>query len=152
MEIRNVNREDLDNALAIVNQRYNGNIRFKNIGLLHKHTKIGSKQVWNVTLTVNSTHIKIVDSVKPRRVHIETLQGVKVSRGPFHNGRRIAAACWHVHGHFFDALPADCIIISGTRTYDGKPNTSRPGDAWNDFPIGSAYYPCDASQACECIE
>ena len=145
MEIRNVNREDLENALAIVNQRYNGNIRFKKISLLRKHTRLGSKQVWQVTLTVNSTHVKIVDSVKPRRVYIETLQGVKVNRG-----KRIAAVCWHVYGYFMDSLPKDSVIISGARTFGGKPIMRKPGEPWVDFPIGSYCFPMNASGACEC--
>jgi len=145
MEVRNVNREELENALVAVNVLFNGNIRFKDISLLRKHTKIGSKEVWRVTLTVNSTHIKIVDSVKPRRVHIETLPGVKVNRN-----KRIVAVCWHVYGYFMDSLPSDCEIYSSVRTYNGKPAMRKPGEEWYDFNIGSIIYPQYASEACEC--
>jgi hypothetical protein len=152
MEVRNVHKEDILAALDEVNKRFSDNIRIKDMRMLRKHTRIGAGEVWAVTLTVQRTSIKIVDNEKPRRVHIETLPGVKIGRGPFSEGRRLAAACWHAHGYFIDALPRDCIILSGTRTFDGKPNMRRPGESWKDFPVGSTYYPVNASQCCNCAE
>ena len=68
-----------------------------------------------------------------------------VSIGP--NGRRIAAACWHVHGDFFDALFAICpdaVVMSM-----GKVIT-KDGGNWQDWNKGSMMYPKLASACCEC--
>jgi hypothetical protein len=159
MEIRNVYESDIYAALAVVNARYAYNIKIKDIRRLRPHCKIGDKEVWQVTLTVVHASTKIIDSIRPRRVHVETLPGVKIrpaysfrTWGESHEVRkkRIAAACWHVHGHFMDALPADCVILFGVRTVNGKPAKRNPGDTWYDFQVGSQAAPFMASQCCEC--
>jgi hypothetical protein len=159
MEIRNVSEVDLMNALLAVNARYDGNIRFKNIRLLRKTTRIGKGEVWQLTLTVHATARKIVDQITPRRVHVETLPGVKVRPAygfcawgqSYEKGsKRRAAACWHVYGYFVDALPADCVIYTDVRTITGRPAQRKPGEPWYDFQAGPEAAPFLASECCEC--
>ena len=125
MIIRDATREDIDAALAEVNKLFNGNIRYRNIDLEGKTRSGGDRH--RLTLTVNS------------------------SAGPggrrSHSGRRIAAACWHVHGHFFDSLPEGCEITVASQ--DGK-RKIQPGDPWEDRNIGSNWFPLYFSEACEC--
>lgn len=59
------------------------------------------------------------------------------------SGRHTASACWHAHGTFFDALPAGATIIA-----NGK--KIHPGDEWQDWNMGSNWYPHYASELCEC--
>jgi hypothetical protein len=123
MLIRNVTDEDLDNALRATNEVFGGNV-----GFFHKrhigHTRQGGNK-YDVRLTVRS------------------------SRGPgaarSYTGRRLSAACWHVHGTFFDALPPEAEIISAHE--DG---IHRPGDCWFDYQVGSMMQPMYASEACDC--
>jgi hypothetical protein len=74
--------------------------------------------------------------------------------------RRMASACWHVHGTFFDELlniNPEAIICTGAgnknQIYsDGK---DKNGDSnvignWEDFNIGSMAHPMLFSEACEC--
>jgi len=72
---------------------------------------------------------------------------VESSAGPgarlSHQGRRMVAACWHVHGRFFMALPAGCTIKAG-------PLTLTPVSPWYDFNIGSMAVPLMYSEACGC--
>ena len=112
--------DQLDKALKTINSKYDNNIRFKVI------KDISSKRV-QFTITVN-------DSKGP---------GARRSA----EGRRIAAACWHVHGELFDSLWAqdpDTLIIAGPLRMTGWQ------DNWQDRNIGSMYQPLMHSQACEC--
>jgi hypothetical protein len=111
--------KELQAAIDTVNEKYLGNIRFKRIDQTGRRV--------NFTLTV-------IDSKKPGG-----------RKGP--EGRRIAAACWHVHGDLFDALwdrNPDTVIIAGPLTMRGK------GDNWQDRNIGSTMRPFYYSEACDC--
>lgn len=122
MLIKDVSRGDLEYALRLTNEQFDNNIIFKRIDVTNsKNTH------WNVTLTVKSSKGK----------------GSRIS----HNGRRIAAACWHAHGTFMDNLPTHARIV--TSSVGGRV-TVKPGDEWQDRNIGSVYYPFYYSEACEC--
>lgn len=110
---------ELNQALNYVNQKFDDNIKFKAI------TPIGKKVQF--TLTVH-------DSKNP---------GSRRSA----KGRRIAAACWHVHGYFFEYLfnNFDNITISA-----GKKVMKDNSDNWQDWQIGNNYRPLMYSEACEC--
>jgi hypothetical protein len=116
----NATQDDLHKALVLVNQKYAGNIRFKRM------------------------------DQKGNRVHF-TLT-VHRSRGPggrlnHTRDRHISAACWHVHGHFFEelfALRPDAIVRAATHKI-----TKDIGN-WIDRNIGSHMYPCMYSDACNC--
>lgn len=128
MLARNVTPLDLECALAKVNEKFGGNIVLRNMRLA------------------------------PRGRGIRFTLGVISSRGPgsrlsvphytwsaeqVDKQRHISAACWHVHGHFFDALPEGAVIIARGRKI-------RPGDEWEDTNIGSRAFPFYYSDACEC--
>jgi hypothetical protein len=128
MIVKNANMDHFHAALAVVNARYAGNIKFKT--LEPKGRRI------SFTLTVVSSTI----GTGKAKV---TAPGVSI--GP--NGRRIAAACWHCHGDFFDALfrvCPDAVVMSM-----GKVIT-KDGGNWQDWNKGSMMYPKLASECCEC--
>ena len=87
------------------------------------------------------------DRIYPEDEGFRLTLRVKDSKGPGHrigfSGRRLVRACWHAHGTFFDALPTTATIRTGRRVI-------HPGDAWEDFNIGSIIYPFYYSEACEC--
>jgi hypothetical protein len=137
MIAKNCTMENLQAALDIVNKNhYAGNIRFKT--LQPKGRRI------SFTLTVNRTS----EGTGKAKV---TAPGVSKGR----EGRRIAAACWHVHGDFFDALFSVCpeagVYSSGSLANPlmGKWIT-KDGGNWQDWNRGSQMYPYMSSQACEC--
>jgi hypothetical protein len=61
--------------------------------------------------------------------------------------RKSRSACWHLHGHFFEALFAikpDAEILSGSN------RITKDYGNWKDRNIGSQIYPVMFSQSCEC--
>jgi hypothetical protein len=122
MIFKNCTKNQMIQALAKVNERYANNIRFK-----QGPDAVGRRL--RATLTVVSSR-----TPGGRRSH---------------TGRRIAAACWHVHGWFFEALfciePKTVIESYGNRidAYGGN---------WQDRNIGSIMYPMNYSEACDCRE
>ena len=123
----NFSKEQLEAALAVVNVRYSGNVR-----LIHGTV---AKAWRRFTLRVNS-------SKGP---------GAKISMTSF-GDRRSVAACWHVHGDFFDALwnleggSVGAYYVEAGRV--GRMHGR--GDNWQDFNIGSQYRPVRFSESCEC--
>lgn len=115
----NASQSELNQALTQVNQLFDDNIKFKRLD------QQGSRV--NFTLTVE-------DSRQP---------GSRRSG----SGRRIAAACWHVHGEFFDLLFA--INPNAWISTQGRKITAESGN-WQDWNIGSIMNPLYYSQACEC--
>lgn len=122
MIIIGAKRADLDKALERVTALYESNIIFNN-GPEHLGFTRDGREKWRLTL-------RALSSFKP---------GARRS----HTGRRMAAACWHVHGRFFQALPAGVTIKAGTLTLE-------PSSPWNDFNIGSIAFPLLYSEACDC--
>ena len=119
MLVRNATRDDIIEALNKVNAEFDGNIKTKRFDHAGK-TRQGDDK-WNVTLTVENSK----DA------------GGRVSG----HGRRIAAACWHVHGTFMDSLPDGTVIVSLGRKVS-------PGDYWCDWRIGpGSFY---MSESCDC--
>jgi len=121
-----LDESDIRTALMNANVQFGGNLEFKRFDHAGK-TRHGENK-FTVTLTVK-------DSRKP---------GSRRST----SGRRIAAACWHAHGRFFDALPGTTRIVTSCGQ-NGTLNTY-PGVPWNDFNIGSLYQPMYMSEACDC--
>lgn len=127
MLVRNVTRDDLDRALAKVNDLFSNNIDYRRCTQNQGSTRQGGEK-WTVTL-------RAVDCAGP---------GGKLSP----SGRRIGGtACWHAYGTFFDYLPPGCdIVVNGP----GGQVIRKPGDQWVDYNIGSDYRPFKFSDACEC--
>ena len=122
----NATQRELNYALHLVNKKYGGNIKFRNI------TQISKNRI-RFTLGVDNSH-------KP---------GSRTSW----TGRRLAYACWHVHGDFFDTLfnigrdisPQKLIFVSSM----GKKIDINGGN-WEDRNIGSYLRPFMYSEACNC--
>lgn len=124
MLARNCSIDDLQAALDAVNTLFDENIRFKAQGP-----------------EVQGSAIRFGLTVKDSKL-LGARRGVGMRAG-----RRISAACWHVHGHFFDCLfekAPQAVVRSGGRTI-----TKDEGN-WIDWSIGSIMYPADYSSACEC--
>lgn len=119
--------ETLEKALKIVNDKYDDNIVFKRCEAVNN---AGTRA--RFTLTVK-------DSRKA---------GGRIS----HSGRRVAAACWHVHGDFF----MTCLAINGSAVIksagcaDIKAGYTRADG--QDRNIGSIASPMMYSEACDCEE
>ena len=123
MRATNVSIPELEKALTKVNRLYySGNIQFNHI--------------------------------VPAGRGVDFTLRVKSSRGPgarrSHTGRRMAKACWHAHGHFFDAVlnvQPNAVIVSR-----GGPGARVDcnGGNWKDCNIGSQVSPLHFSEACDC--
>ena len=130
MIAKNCTKGDLQAALVAVNSdhRYTGNIRFKTMETKGRRISF--------TLTVVSSTI----GTGKAKV---TAPGVSVSP----NGKRIAAACWHVHGDFFDALFRVC---PGAEVSSLGKVITKDGGNWQDWNKGSMMNPKMASSCCLC--
>jgi hypothetical protein len=120
MYAKNVSIKNVQDALAKTNEKYDNNIIFNRLESTGRGVKF--------TLTVRNS------------------KKAGARRGI--SGRRIAAACWHVHGDLFDALiniqPEVIIRTSSTHHID------KDGGNWQDRNIGSMMQPMMFSKACEC--
>jgi hypothetical protein len=128
MKLTHGTQEDLQKALEIVNKQYAGNIMFNR-------------------LEGNTFTLKVKDSKAPgHRLGFAHPNWADKKGNPYKQ-RRLASACWHVHGYFFDALftinPKAVIRSQGNKItkYEGN---------WQDKNIGSEMYPMYFSEACEC--
>jgi hypothetical protein len=129
MLIRNATKDEIEIALFVVNERFEGNIKFKSLDYAGQTRQGGEK--WSVLLDV-------VDSRKP---------GAR--RNP-HSGRRIHIPCWHAYGYFIDALPEGATIITNP-IYRNEKIVVHPGDEWVDTQRGNWYTGIwYASDECEC--
>lgn len=129
MIIRNVTGRDLDRALDLTNQKYDDNIQFNRVERMSA-SRGNHGSTWRVTLRVKSS----------------TEPGHRMS--PYHpwtgKQHRMVAACWHVHGTFFNNLPAGAVINTGL---SGR---TVPGAEWHDPQVGSKMNPAYLSELCEC--
>ena len=123
----NATREDLQHALDAVNKKYGGNIKFRNFDSV-------SKNRVRFTLTVKNSGGK----------------GARRSA----KGQKISAACWHVHGDFFDALikanDAARVLVGARTVYGRAAWIDKDGGNWQDRNIGSHVFPFMHSEACAC--
>jgi len=111
--------QEMEQGLKALNEKYDGNIRFKRI----------EQQGNNIRFTLT-----VCDSSK------------KGARRGF-TGKRLAAACWHAHGDYFEALLSinnNIEIRAGTKVID------KFGGNWQDWNIGSLMQPLYYSEACDC--
>ncbi len=126
MKVWGVSIEDVHEALATVNRIYAGNIRFK------REPEETGRAV-SFTLTVNSS------------------RGAGARRGQ--GGRRIAAACWHVHRDIYFALynvNPGARIQTAIADYRGYVDFSDQCPSTGYINIGSQASPLYACDACEC--
>lgn len=129
MIAKNTTIGHLQEALNIINARYGGNIKFKTLEAKGKRISF--------TLTVGRTS-------EGRGAFSKTLPGVSISPD---GKKRIAAACWHVHGDFFDALFKVC---PGAEVSSLGKVITKDGGNWQDWNKGSMMNPVPASKCCHC--
>jgi hypothetical protein len=134
MRAINCLKEDLHKALALVNQKYAGNVAFREIVPNGRGTRFT---------------LKVVDCRKPgHRLGFEHPYWQTKTGKPY-KPRRLTYACWHVHGDFFDALFE---INPKAKIRARKDLITINGGNWQDTNIGSQMYPQYFSEACECIK
>ncbi|KKK42986.1 hypothetical protein LCGC14_3169140 [marine sediment metagenome] len=126
MKVRNITNDDMRRALMIVNKQYDNNViwnRFESNGKGFRFT------------------LKVKDSKKAGHRLSQSLTSKS-------NRTRMASACWHVHGDFFEALLSineDAVIKTS-----GGITINKDGGNWQDRNIGSQFSPLYFSEACEC--
>ncbi len=126
MIIKGATKEEIEGAKRNINtEHFAGNILFKMFEA--KRPGRDGKPIFHVTLTVN-------DSKQPG------------ARRGF-TGRRMACACWHVHGYFIDSLPEGTEVHTSTGL---GPKVVHPGDRWYDWNAGSIISPAYMSELCDC--
>lgn len=139
MKCLNVNEKEINKAIDVVNKQFEDNIYIKEYEYLNK-SKSG------IGFTVKFK-LGVKDSSKAGSRRSIMMVNKDGSR------RKLAIACYHVHGVFFDALmdinkKAE-VRLSGNR----KIYIDQDGDLignWEDWQVGSYMYPVMISEACEC--
>lgn len=106
---------------------------------------------------INWTHYKCnvkLRYLKPERRGCSFTITVEKPRGPgARHGRpggRVVGACWHAHGHLFEAileLEPDAVIHTGLL---GKRRITKDGGNWEDAQVGSQINPVMISELCGC--
>ncbi len=131
MIIRNATATQLYKAVRATAEDYERNVRFKNGPDPVNQKGTGHR----LTLTVHS-------SSKP---------GGRRS----HSGRKVAAACWHVHRDFMRhlyRLAPEAVIQSALATYRGAEDFEQTFEETGDRNMGSAFQPCAVRNACKCTD
>lgn len=138
MRLMKVNEEILNQALDMINEKYDNNIEFKRKERISNSR--GNGETWAVTL-------KPINSRGPGgRISATSL----IWDGRV---RYVCAACWHAHGDFFDAilyLKPDAVIVATGNTRVFKDQDGLTHGNWKDKNIGSYISPLNHSQACLC--
>jgi len=134
--LTNATPSELSVALRKVNERYDGNITFRPDYNGGDQLHYVGRRV-RFTLTVQNCR---------GAGHRRGLKFLGFDEG-YAKGKRIKAACWHVHGHFFDELfkirPDIWIRARGRKI------TAEDGN-WEDSNIGGRMFPLMFSKACDC--
>ena len=129
MIIRNATKAQLFEAVREAANDYEGNVRFKN-----GPDAVNSKGTGHrLTLTVNK-------SAGPGGRRSAT-------------GRKVAAACWHVHREFMRAVyrrAPEAVIITALARYEDAQDFEEKFTATGHGNIGSAAHPQSMRNACEC--
>lgn len=124
MIAKNCTKDELKLALNEVSRKYNHNIRF----VYEPESMNEKRNRWRFRLRVEDSH---------KAGHSYGLDGKRHS----------VAACWHVHGDFFD-----CLMNIQTKAVIQSRNsviTNESGN-WVDYNCGSIMYPAMASTKCDC--
>lgn len=129
MIIRNATKEQLYKAVRETSKAYEGNVRFK----LEPDAVNQKGTAHRLTLTV-------IRSANPGGRRSST-------------GRKVAAACWHVHRDFMKALygmTPEATIKSALAFYRGVKDFEANFEDTGKHNMGSAFEPCAVRNACEC--
>lgn len=114
MDIRGLNEQQIRDVLAATNEKHGGNIEF--VSQYTKDYRTTELRPLNKRGNRYSARLKVKSASRPgARVGVKSWSGEP--------GRRINAACWHVHRDFlrevFDINP-DAKVISALATYNGE--------------------------------
>ena|SRR3972149_2553692 len=131
--ITNATVQELQSALVTVNEKtYGGNLIFNRLEAKGRRV--------HFTLRVQDSH-KLGARLSCPHLSWTTKKGNEYKQ------RHMVSACWHAHGHFFEALfevnPEAWIKARGNKI-------DKNGGNWEDFDIGSVMYPAYMSELCEC--
>jgi len=139
MLIKNTSIIELTEALVKVNEKYDGNIKFREI-----EAKNQAETRFRLTL-------QVVTTKGPGHRVGATHPTWTTRSGKPYKARRLIYACWHVHGDYFDILfninPKVEIRVGGQGknvVYKSKE------DNWEDFDVGSRMFPAMLSELCDC--
>ncbi len=121
----NATQNELNQALETINNKFNNNV------------------IWNNFEFVNGKTISFTLKVRDSKEAGHRL-GFPNSEG---KQRRMANACWHVHGELFDALFA---LNSDIYVRAGSDKITINRGNWQDRNIGSQMSPLYFSEACDC--
>ena len=126
MRVKGVDELGLHRILKLINPLYDDNVQFNRQPEVHGN--------W-----IHFT-LRVARSDKP---------GARRS----HQGRRMTAACWHVHRDFmwgmFSYYP-EARLVTAMADYDGIAGFLEKFPATGDQNIGSMASPLKASEACDC--
>lgn len=127
MYFKNTTRQEMLEALTILNQKYDNNVEFV---YLDWNT---SRHAVQCTLRVKESHGK----------------GARLSQSQtsLGNHRHLINACWHVHGDLFETILK---LNPNVVIYAEKNKIDKHGGNWQDWNIGSIMNPLYYSEACEC--
>lgn len=139
MKFIGVTQTGLVNALGVVNLMYGDNVIFNRCDYVT--TRRDGREEWRVTLRTRSSR-------GPGHGRSVRLSGF---RGEGWGGRRLATACWHVHGNFLDALAAISRDDAEMEINWGERRRCRIADhGWEDHWVGNAYSGQMQSEMCDC--
>lgn len=121
MKAYGISMMEMKRALDDTNKRYKGNLAFRYL--------VPDGRGVSFTLTVKDS------------------KALGHRRGQ--SGKRLACACWHGHGDFFESVfkivPAARIVSRSMGV-----TITKHGGNWQDKNIGSIMYPLFYSEACDC--
>ena len=130
MLVKYATEDHIRAALDHIQEKYDHNLEFRE----GTPDPQGGKG-FRVRLGVKDNHAKGA-SVKQR-----------YSFDGFEGERHLRAACWHVHGDFFDELFSCCpyaVIVAQNKVI------RKDEGNWQDYNVGSQMYPVYASESCDC--
>jgi len=147
MKCLNVNEKEIKKAIDVVNKQFEDNIYLKEYEYLNK-----SRSGTGFTVKFK---LGVKDSSKAGSRRSIMMVNKDGSR------RKLAIACYHVHGVFFDALldinkNAEVRLSGNRKIYVEKTKVKadiKYGDIignWEDWEVGSYMQPSMMSEACEC--
>jgi len=141
MKIINVTEEEIQQTLKKINDElYHGNV--------YIYTE---KYVFKELIALFIDHRILVEAFVTLKT--KDYERLGYSRSPTKLHRQ-SYACWHVYGHFFDALleiNPDAVISTSPPQYMGEIIINRDGGNWTDWERGTPFYGFHMqSQLCDC--
>lgn len=147
MKFRGWSGEQMHLALARLTEKTGTRFRFTN-----GDVKVGCREV----RAHNTRIVPNEPSRLGRRVGESYPAGVLVRYNPFReHWRRVAAACYHAHGHFMRALfdmNPDGVIRTAMATYKGVDGFNALAYIAGMVNKGSVMYPVQYRECCDCYE